>query len=463
MKKRVCISIITCILAVIVGLIICFCTKKIPFELKNNKTEIVEYGNSYTYSVSSLIDTSDLKEKEIDILKEKVKIQTDLKNEDGKDYPAIGTYEIKLFYDDQVLTKKIVIKDTTAPIIKTDYKEVDIMEDTDLSTCNFKQYFVVEDLSPASLEINTDSVDVSTVGSYIITAKAIDSSNNENSLELKINVTEKSTDNQELKTETVVNDDGTKSVKNTLVEKPQEKPKKENTSNESSKKLVAEELPKKKKNSSNPQEESSQTQEEPAQPQESFVANMSIGHQTTQAIVVIGKGGSNATLTLHQKENGVWKQILSCSAKVGGNGITSNKREGDKKTPAGIYSFGQAFGVASNPGTSRKWLQVNDNHYWVDDSNSQYYNQLVDASQTGITWSSAEHLVDYAVAYKYAIAINYNSSCTPGAGSAIFLHCSKGRSTAGCISVSESNMIQILQRLQGDALIGIYENESSKY
>lgn len=79
---------------------------------------------------------------------------------------------------------------------------------------------------------------------------------------------------------------------------------------------------------------------------------------------------------------------------MGKNGITSNKREGDGKTPTGIYSFGQAFGVAGNPGTSRGWLQVNNNHYWVDDVNSPYYNKLVDASQTGIQWSSAEHLID---------------------------------------------------------------------
>ncbi|WP_288952187.1 hypothetical protein [uncultured Catenibacterium sp.] len=58
----------------------------------------------------------------------------------------------------------------------------------------------------------------------------------------------------------------------------------------------------------------------------------------------------------------------------------------------------------------------------MDDSNSSYYNKLVDASQAGIQWSSAEHLVDYQEAYRYAIAINYNTSCTPGAGSGIFLH-----------------------------------------
>lgn len=168
-------------------------------------------------------------------------------------------------------------------------------------------------------------------------------------------------------------------------------------------------------------------------------------------------------MTVHTKHNGVWTETLSCSARVGSRGITGSKREGDKKTPRGVYSFGQAFGIAGNPGTSKSYLQVNNNHYWVDDSNSSYYNKLVDASQTGIQWSSAEHLVDYQEAYRYAIAINYNTSCTPGAGSGIFLHCSTGRATNGCISVSQGDMIRILKMLQGDALIGIYQNKNSLY
>ena len=88
---------------------------------------------------------------------------------------------------------------------------------------------------------------------------------------------------------------------------------------------------------------------------------------------------------------------------------------------------------------------------------------LVDASQTGIQWSSAEHLISYPTAYRYAIALNYNTACTPGAGSAIFQHCSTGGATAGCISVSSSDMIRILKMIQGDTLIGIYQNKSSLY
>ena len=167
--------------------------------------------------------------------------------------------------------------------------------------------------------------------------------------------------------------------------------------------------------------------------------------------------GSYGTLTLYNKDDDEWTEVFSTSCRVGKNGIISSKKEGDKKTPAGYFTLGQAFGVSSDPGCTRSYLKVTKNHYWVDDSGSEYYNQLVDSSETGgVTWSSAEHLIDYKTAYKYAIAINYNTECTPGAGSAIFLHCSTGNATAGCVSVSETYMVKLLKALRSDTIIYIH-------
>lgn len=189
---------------------------------------------------------------------------------------------------------------------------------------------------------------------------------------------------------------------------------------------------------------------------ESFVASMSIASKTT-SVLMVKASGSSATISFHRKNNGLWSQVLSCTGSVGSRGITSNKVEGDKKTPAGTYSFGQAFGISGNPGTSRSWLKVNNNHYWVDDSNSAYYNKLVDVTQVTKDWTSAEHLISYSTPYKYAIAINYNTSGVPNKGSAIFLHCmpSSG-TTAGCVAVSQANMVNILKLIQSDTLIHIY-------
>ena len=82
---------------------------------------------------------------------------------------------------------------------------------------------------------------------------------------------------------------------------------------------------------------------------------------------------------------------------------------------------------------------------WVDDPASKYYNQWTRADRPDADWKSAERLIEYGVAYKYAIAVNYNvAPIVPGKGSAIFLHAATGRPTAGCIAVPEAAMVFFL-------------------
>ena len=359
--------------------------------------------------------------------------------------PKIGKYQAKLHYLKWTKTVTIKVRDTKKPKLTTDYTSVDLVQGTDLAKYDFKSLFKTSDLSKVTLTFETSHIDSNKVGTYELTALATDQSHNQAVTKLKINITQAPNENQELVTQTITNDDGTKAIKNSLKDKA----------------VVQQTTPKQATTTTNQSTNSTNTTNTASLGNQSFVANLKIAQQTSQAIIVVGNGGSYATLSMHQKVNGQWQQILSCSARVGYNGISSNSREGDGKTPAGIYSLGQAFGVASNPGSTRGWLQVNNNHYWVDDSNSVYYNQLVDASQTGIKWNSAEHLISYPVAYRYAIAINYNTAHVPYAGSAIFLHCNSNGATAGCVSVPQNIMIQILQSLQSDTLIGIYPSSSS--
>ncbi len=181
----------------------------------------------------------------------------------------------------------------------------------------------------------------------------------------------------------------------------------------------------------------------------SFAAN-------TSQILDVRASGNTGTLTMYNKNGNSFTKVSSASCYVGRNGVTSNKIQGDYKTPAGVYTLSHAFGVASDPGSTRDYLKVNQYHYWVGDSSCKYYNQLVDSRETGIVWNEAEHLIDYPKAYKYAIAIDYNTSQIPNKGSAIFLHCSTGGPTAGCVSVSESYMVTILKSLKSDTRIYIH-------
>ena len=114
----------------------------------------------------------------------------------------------------------------------------------------------------------------------------------------------------------------------------------------------------------------------------SFVSSLKVAKQTDQIVAVVGNGGYKATISLHTKNSdGTWKQNLSVNGSVGKNGITNAKKEGDGKTPSGVYSFGTGFGVANNPGTKISYRKITNNDYWVDDSNSKYYNKWVDINE----------------------------------------------------------------------------------
>ena len=171
-------------------------------------------------------------------------------------------------------------------------------------------------------------------------------------------------------------------------------------------------------------------------------------------IVVLAKN-TTAKLWAYEKKEGVWAEYLHASGFVGRNGISSDKREGDGTTPAGLYSLRRAFGNAEDPGSHLPYQKLKPDDFWVDDPASRYYNTMVKGDVLDRDWSSAEELSAETIAYKYAVVIEYNTdSVTKGAGSAIFLHCDQGRPTAGCVSVPEEVMIRLLRFIHsGDGII----------
>ena len=84
------------------------------------------------------------------------------------------------------------------------------------------------------------------------------------------------------------------------------------------------------------------------------------------------------------------KKIFEIEAFLGRNGVTTNKKEGDLKTPIGSFNLGIAFGTHDiQKEIKMPYIQINENLYWVDDINSRYYNQLVDVQKLSKDWESA--------------------------------------------------------------------------
>ena len=73
-------------------------------------------------------------------------------------------------------------------------------------------------------------------------------------------------------------------------------------------------------------------------------------------------------------------------------------------------------------------------------------------------WKSAEHLIEYPKQYEYAIELKTNPNNIKGKGSAIFLHCSVNKPTAGCIAIEKEKMQEIFQLIKKDATINIGDN-----
>lgn len=119
------------------------------------------------------------------------------------------------------------------------------------------------------------------------------------------------------------------------------------------------------------------------------------------------------------------------------------KKEGDGRSPAGVFALGAAFGFA--PRADAAWLklpytEVTPTLECVDDAASRAYNTLADRGTSDAAWTSSEKMRQVSPEYHWGVVVEYNTRpVVPGRGSCIFLHIggSGGRGTAGCTAMAE--------------------------
>lgn len=195
------------------------------------------------------------------------------------------------------------------------------------------------------------------------------------------------------------------------------------------------------------------------------VNTLKAAKEVSQLIVAIGnpEDPAKGNLTWYKKnKEGVLNPVFSTQAVNGMKGITADKREGDMKTPSGIYSFTMAFGMKDNPGSILPYHKVVNGDHYVDDSNSAYYNRLVNEFEVQKDWDSSENLITQAPQYNYALVLSYNDTYIPGKGSAIFLHCPKvanNTGTSGCISIPEEKMLELVRSVDQNTKIIVVQDE----
>ena len=155
----------------------------------------------------------------------------------------------------------------------------------------------------------------------------------------------------------------------------------------------------------------------------------------------------------------MWKRVNACwvavdgpfPARVGKNGVSSNRHEGDGTTPTGTYTIGTTmYGTAANPGVRYRYRRLRCGDWWSEDPTSPTYNtfQHVACGKPPPFKIKTPGMWQQPTAYPYLAVIEFNMRpVVPGRGSGIFLHAQTGGPTTGCISLRRDALVRVLRWL----------------
>ena len=177
---------------------------------------------------------------------------------------------------------------------------------------------------------------------------------------------------------------------------------------------------------------------------------------------------SHAKLQLFEKSGNqwlpqgeVWKARLGKSGLVWGRGLhplpkdASIKKEGDMRSPAGVFLIGSAWGYDSSirKHPLLRYRKITPCDLWVEDPNSPHYNQhLILQSPPSSAWEKKQQMkqTDPAHALKLYIGHNSHPHTIPGDGSSIFFHIWRAggsKPTAGCTTMDETKLRQLIAKV----------------
>ena len=142
---------------------------------------------------------------------------------------------------------------------------------------------------------------------------------------------------------------------------------------------------------------------------------------------------------------------------IGKKGLARRKKEGDYKTPLGIFKIERLFfrkDRIKKPKTSLETVEIRKNMGWSDDVNyPKKYNRPIKINKK----IKHEKLRRYDSKYDLFIPISYNrKNPKVGLGSCIFLHLTKNyKPTAGCIALKKKDFLIMLKLIKKNTKIRI--------
>ena len=142
---------------------------------------------------------------------------------------------------------------------------------------------------------------------------------------------------------------------------------------------------------------------------------------------------------------------------IGRKGLTSNKIEGDKKTPKGTFEIGNLYfrkDRKEKPLTLLKCIEIKEDMGWSNDSRfPKKYNKLFKIQKK----IKHEKLKRKDYKYDLLIPIKYNfKNPITGKGSCIFIHLTKDyKPTTGCIALKEKDFLIMIKLIKRNTRIKI--------
>ena len=139
------------------------------------------------------------------------------------------------------------------------------------------------------------------------------------------------------------------------------------------------------------------------------------------------------------------KRVFECF--IGLNGIGKKTREGDKKTPIGIFRINYILyrkDRINNLKCNFKKIPISHSTIWSTDSRDTMYNQI----RKNVFNFGHEKMFRNDSCYDLVVVLDYNSRFTKKfKGSAIFLHCKEENRdfTDGCIAMNKYDLLEILK------------------
>lgn len=181
------------------------------------------------------------------------------------------------------------------------------------------------------------------------------------------------------------------------------------------------------------------------------------GTQGSRQLVTVEapRGATSASLALWERRGSCWRRVAGpWTARVGVHGLSSAKREGDGSTPTGTYRIdATVYGIAPDPGVRGRYHRLVCGDWWNEDPSSVTYNTFrhVACGASPSFGGASEALWTISPQYRQLAVVEYNMPAVPGRGSAIFLHVSTGRPTAGCVSLPQARLVRLLRWLRPSA------------